>query len=275
MEVTLWGVRGSTPTPELDKMKTGGNTTCVEVRLNDGSIVILDAGTGLIALGKKLLEEFQNKKIPKIYLFLSHIHWDHIYGFPFFALNFIPGTEINIYGPLQQEISLKNLLLNSMQFQYCPIRFSQLPSIINFIEIAEGRYNDIVPNMIIETCSHIHPGGAYSYRIEADGKVFVFHTDVEHFPSRLDRRVVNISRDADLMIHDAQYLQSELSKYAGWGHSSAEQAIRVAVQAGVKQLGLTHHDTNRTDDEINQMEIDAQTQFSNSFYCREGMTIEL
>ncbi|MGL4388861.1 MAG: MBL fold metallo-hydrolase, partial [Brevinema sp.] len=133
MEITLWGVRGSIPTPEADKMKVGGHTTCLEVRLGDGTIIILDAGTGLIPLGKKLMQEFEGKQNPKIYLFLSHIHWDHIYGFPFFSLNFIPGLEINVYGPAQNHDSLRDLLLNSMEFQYCPIRFSQLPSIINFI----------------------------------------------------------------------------------------------------------------------------------------------
>ncbi|MGL4560944.1 MAG: MBL fold metallo-hydrolase [Brevinema sp.] len=274
MEITLWGVRGSIPTPENDKIKVGGNTTCVEVRLDDGAIIIIDAGTGLIALGKKLLKEFEGKKFPKIHLFLSHIHWDHIYGFPFFGLNFIPGLEIDIYGPVQHAGSLKELLLTSMEFQYCPIRFSQLPSIINFIEIAEGRH-DFIDNVIIETCAHIHPGGAYSYRIESSDKVFVFNTDVEHYHSRLDHRIVDISRNADLMIHDAQYKQDELHKYIGWGHSSWEQAVDVAIAASVKKLGLTHHDPMRTDEEVIALEQEVQKVFPNSFYCYETMTFKL
>ncbi|MGL4389032.1 MAG: MBL fold metallo-hydrolase, partial [Brevinema sp.] len=129
--------------------------------------------------------------------------------------------------------------------------------------------------IIIETCSHIHPGGAYSYRIEAEGKVFVYNTDVEHFPSRLDPRVVQISRDADLMIHDAQYEQKELSKYAGWGHSSWEQAVAVARESKVKMLGLTHHDPTRTDDQVEALEKEARKSFTNLSYCREGVTFVL
>ncbi|MGL4394382.1 MAG: MBL fold metallo-hydrolase [Brevinema sp.] len=274
MEITLWGVRGSMPTPEADKIKTGGNTTCLEIRLNDGSIVIIDAGTGLIPLGKKLINEFKGKTFPKIYMILTHIHWDHIYGFPFFGLNFMPGVEIDIYGPVQQNMSLRDSLVGSMDFQYCPIKFAQLPSTINFTEIAEGRHT-FIPNINLEVSSHIHPGGAYSYRIEGDGKVFVFNTDVEHYHSRLDPRVVEISKGADLMIHDAQYKQQELVNYAGWGHSSWEQAVAVSKEAQVKVLGLTHHDTSRTDEQVDVLEQEVKVAFNNSVYCREGMTFVL
>jgi len=274
MTITFWGVRGSIPTPEPDKIRTGGHTTCVEVTLNDGTIIIFDAGTGIIPLGKKLVKQFSVDSLKPIYMFLSHTHWDHLYGFPFFALNFIKGAEIDVFGPIKNHKSLEEVILLEMDFDYCPIRFTQLPSIINFIEIGEGRF-EFIPGVILEISKHLHPGGAYSYRLEADGKVFVYNTDVEHYPSQLDDRVVHISRDADFMVHDAQYTSEEIERYIGWGHSTWEQAIKVAELANVKQLGFTHHDTERSDDQIDVLEKEAQEKFENSFFCREGMEIIL
>lgn len=274
MTITLWGVRGSIPTPELNKMKTGGHTTCIEVSLNDGTIIIFDAGTGIIPLGKKLAKQFKRKIPPPIYMFLSHTHWDHLYGFPFFALNFIKGAKIDVFGPIKNHNSLEKVILTEMEFDYCPIRFTQLPSTINFIEIGEGRF-EFIPNVILEVSKHLHPGGAYSYRLEADGKVFVYNTDIEHYPSQLDDRVIHISRDADFMIHDAQYTPKELEKHIGWGHSSWEQAVQVANLAHVKKLGFTHHHVDRTDKQIDALEKKAQKQFANSLFCREKMQITL
>ncbi|MGL4367086.1 MAG: MBL fold metallo-hydrolase [Brevinemataceae bacterium] len=274
MEVLFWGVRGSIPTPEIDKIKTGGHTTCVEIRLDNNMILIIDAGTGIIPLGKKLHKEFYNQSIPRIHLLLTHTHWDHLYGFPFFALNFVEGSEIDVFGPVKTNTSLEKLILTEMDFEYCPIRYNQLPARINFIEINEGRYT-IAPHVVIEAVKHLHPGGCYSYRIEADGKIFVFNTDVEHYPTQLDDRVIRISQDADLMVHDAQYRHEELERFIGWGHSSWNQAVEVANQANVKKLGLTHHDPETSDSQIDSLEREVQKEFHNSFFCREGMSIIL
>lgn len=274
MKIRLWGVRGSLPTPEKDKMEVGGQTTCIEVRLNDGTVMIFDAGTGIIPFGKSLLKEFHGKKMPKLHLFLTHTHWDHIYGFPFFPPAFQAQTEIIVYGPIKTKRSLEELIIAEMDFDYCPVRFSQLPARITFIELEEQRF-ELGKGVFLEAKAHLHPGGAYSYRVESDGKVFVLNTDTEHYPSQLDERIIHISRNADFMIHDAQYTDQELEHHIGWGHSSWSQSIEVAKRANVKYLGLTHHDPERTDAEIFAMEKEAQKHFKHLFFCREGMVISL
>lgn len=273
MKVKFWGVRGTIATPDVDKMCVGGNTTCVEVRPNDGSIIIFDAGTGLIPCGKSLLKEFEGKEIPKIHLFLSHTHWDHLCGFPFFSLNFIEGVYVDVYGPIKENRDLEEVFTTLMNSDFCPISYKTLPSRFSFHNIPEGEVL-LSNNIKIIASNHCHPGGAYGYRVEVDGKVFVFNTDVEH-QNGLDERVIKLSKDADLMVHDAQYIQDELKNHVGWGHSSYEQVIKIAQLAGVNQLGFTHHDVNRTDTDIDTLEQVAQISFSNSFFCREGMIIDL
>ncbi len=274
MKITFWGVRGTLPTPDMDKMKTGGNTSCVEVRINEDMIIIFDAGTGIVNLGKKLLQEFAGKKIPPVYLFLTHAHWDHLQGIPFFGVLFCKGAQINIYGPAGKSRSLEELILMQMDDDFCPISYQKLPSYIDYFEIGEEEIS--LPNGVkVISKKHIHPGGAYSYRVEYKDKVFVYNTDIEHYATRLDQRVIEISQDADLMLHDAQYVEDQMQFHIGWGHSTWQQAVEVAKVANVKQLGLTHHDIKRTDKEINALEKKAKKAFENSFFCREGHTIEL
>lgn len=273
MRIRFWGVRGSMPVPEIDKIKTGGHTTCVEVRINNQDLIILDAGTGIIPLGKVLEQEFSGQSFPKIHIFLSHTHWDHLYGFPFWKLNFILGTDIVLYGPKKQKRTLEEKIGIELDDDFCPIDPHALRAKIQFYDIEEGEIA-ISENIKVIASSHHHPGGAYGYRIEAEGKVFVFNTDVEH-GKKLDLRVIELSRNADLMVHDAQYIEQELCHYEGWGHSSWQQAVEVAKVAQVKMLGLTHHDPERSDDDIDIIEKEAQKVFPNTFCCREVMTIDL
>ena len=274
MKITFWGVRGTLPTPDINKMKTGGNTTCVEVRIGTDMIIIFDAGTGIVNLGRKLLKEFPGQTMPPIYIFFTHTHWDHLQGFPFFNVLFCKGAQINIYGPIGKNRSLEDQILMQMDDDFCPISYQKLPSYIDYFEI--GEEETLLPNNVqVTSKKHIHPGGAYSYRVEYDGKVFVFNTDTEHYVTRLDQRVVDISKDADLMVHDAQYTEDQMETHVGWGHSTWQQAVSVAKEANVKQLGFTHHDIEISDKEINALERKAKKAFENSFFCREGVTIEL
>ncbi|MDK2818761.1 MAG: MBL fold metallo-hydrolase [Spirochaetota bacterium] len=273
MKITFWGVRGTLPTPDLDKMKTGGNTTCVEVRINN-NIIIFDAGTGIVNLGRSLLKEFEGKQLPTIYIFLTHTHWDHLDGFPFFSVLFCKDVQVKIYGPMGKNRRLEELICTQMDDDFCPISYTKLPAFIDYFEIGEEEIQ--LPNDIkIISKKHIHPGGAYSYRLEHNNKVFVFNTDIEHYNTRLDQRVVEISQDADLMVHDAQYTEDQIEDHIGWGHSTWQQAVEVANLANVKMLGLTHHDLERTDKEINVLEKKVKKVFENSFFCREKMSIEL
>lgn len=274
MQICLWGVRGTVSTPEINKIKTGGHTTCIEVIVDDKAIVVLDAGTGLISLGKYLLEKYQDIPLPPIYIFLTHTHWDHIEGFPFFGPLYQKGARIQVYGPTRDDRTLEELILLQMDDAFCPINYHNLPSFIDFYDIEE-RTITLHNGLSITSKNHIHPGGAYSYRIEYKGKVFVFNTDVEHYATSLDQRVVDISQHADLMIHDAQYTSEQIESRIGWGHSTWEQALEVAKLANVKRLGFTHHDPERTDKEIDMLEKKVKKIFPHSFFCREGMIVDI
>ncbi len=273
MKIQMKGVRGTIATPYMDKMKTGGNTTCIEICTDDKEIIILDAGTGLVSLGHDIIQRFTGKQIPKVHLFLTHTHWDHIDGLTFFEMLFCENVSINIYAP-KRESSIEGIVKALFSDNFCPIDLTNLPCRLEFFDIEEKTIT-LSNGTKITSKNHTHPGGAYSYRVEYKGKVFVFNTDVEHLGGVIDQRVVEISKDADLMLHDAQYTEKQLITRVGWGHSSWQQAVEVAKLAGVKQLGLTHHDPYRTDKEINTLEKKVKKQFENSFFCKEGMEIKL
>lgn len=274
MLVRFWGVRGSVPTPDMDKMGVGGNTSCVEVEIDENRRIILDAGSGLIKLGAKIKQELINGKTKEIVFFLSHTHWDHIQGFPFFGPALIPGTNIIIYGPARANRTLSKVLSGQMDYDYFPVKFSQLPSNIIFKELPEGLHT-LWGDIKITTRRHIHPGIAFGYRIEYNGKILVYSTDTEHFQNQMDKRVIELSKDADVLIHDAQYCDEEMEFRLGWGHSSWQQAIIVAKEANVKKLVLFHHDVMRTDDRAYAIEKKAQAQFKDVVLAREKMEIEL
>jgi len=273
MKVRFWGVRGSVATPEIDKLKVGGNTACIELEL-DNKRIILDAGTGIIGFGKFIFPIITNSEDKEINILLSHTHWDHIQGFPFLHLIYMPDIKINIYGPVKANRQLKKLISAQMEYDYFPVKFSHLPSQIEFYELSEGVY-EIFDNIIITARRHIHPGLAFGYRIEYNGKVVVYNTDIEHFQNTLDKRVIELSENADILIHDAQYTDDEISYKSGWGHSTWKQAINVSKEANVKYLILFHHDSDRTDDQLFNIEKEAQKIFQNTFIAKEGLQIDL
>ncbi len=274
MVVRFWGVRGSTPITDKDKLEVGGNTSCVEVAIDENRRIILDAGTGIRPLGKQLVQEFQQtEKAPKLYIFFSHTHWDHIQGFIFFAPIYIPAFEMHLFGPGRANRHFADVFSGQMQYDYWPVKLSHLPAKIHFYDLSEGGYQ--LDGIRVSTKRHIHPGIAYTYRIEHENKTLVYATDTEHFKGTLDERVVEISRGANLLIHDAQYHDDEIESKLGWGHSTWMQAIQVAQQARVEKLALFHHDPERSDQACFAMEKDAQRIFPPTFLAREGMSIVL
>lgn len=275
MIITFYGTRGSIPVCESGFQEFGGNTTCVAVsgETMGESILIFDAGTGIRQLGKKLIgQNFIEGN--KIFITFSHFHWDHIQGFPFFAPAYDKSKNIEFFilsdtPPVED---LKAVLSKQMESTYFPIALDNMGANFSFtINRSDTLHFD---SGKLHTNKHSHPGGAYGYRLEAEGKVLVFCTDIEH-GEHLDENVVAFCKDADVLIHDAQYTPKELLTHRGWGHSSWEQAIEVAEQANVKQLFLTHHDPEHNDDFLRDIEKQCQKRFTNCFFAREGQVIKL
>lgn len=271
MEVQFWGTRGSIPTPGLETVRYGGNTTCLEIRHKD-DFIIIDAGTGIRALGNKLLRE--RGSTSDVHLLITHTHWDHIQGLPFFLPAFIKGKKLRIFGPHNHQSSFDKVLADQMQFSYFPVNFSQLqadisPRTLHELESFEIGSIKVTPKYVN------HPVPTLAYRMESDGKSITFMTDVEPYrdilyggvcPSEDEReefedvqaavreqnqQIVDFAKGSDILIMDAQYTKEEyLNGRVGWGHTSIEDAIDIGIAAGVTQLLLFHHDPDRTDEQL-------------------------
>ncbi|MGZ8184932.1 MAG: MBL fold metallo-hydrolase [Methylobacter sp.] len=264
MRFKFWGVRGSIPTPGAHTVKYGGNTTCIEVRTNDNDLIILDAGTGIHALAQNLLKEMP----VKAHIFITHTHWDHIQGLPFFIPIFIPGNHIKIYGgldPVTHE-SINRALSVQLQYSYFPIREAQLNARIEYITIKPGEPVSIGRALITPIILN-HPVLNFGYRIDCDGQSLFFTGDYEpqlniydpqdeeytEFQSFIDEKrqeVIRAMKDADVLIIDSSYTSEEYIAKQGWGHGTYDSAITLATAAKVKKLFFTHHEPTRSDTEL-------------------------
>lgn len=254
MKVKFWGTRGSIPTPGPATLKYGGNTSCVEIRTADNTIIILDAGSGIRELGKHLIAS-SNGPVEGHIMF-SHTHWDHIQGFPFFGPAFMPGNRFTLYGATTLEKGLEAALAGQMEHTYFPVRLDQLAANIYFKEFDEGSLQ-----VGSATVSHYylnHPSVCLGYRIDADGASVVYATDTEPVSESLDndyeRGLIEFARGADLLIHDAMYTYEEFQKKHGWGHSYPEYVVKIAEACGAKRLELFHHDPEHNDEVIRSFE---------------------
>ncbi len=251
MKIRFWGTRGSIPTPGQRTVRYGGNTACVEVRDEGGSLLVLDAGTGLRELGLSLVE---NGEPLSFDLFLSHLHWDHIQGIPFFRPAYDGRTEIRIHAP-QHPKPLKELLGMGMDDPFFPVDLDAIPAQIHMQEFASGTQRSVGPFRVSSTRIH-HPAPSLAYRVEADGRSMVYATDTEDSFSGAENPVIALAQGVDLLVHDAQYLDTDYKK--GWGHSTIAAAVDVAVRAKAKRLGLYPHDPDRSDDALDRIGADAQ-----------------
>lgn len=267
MRVQFWGTRGSIATPGPSTVRFGGNTSCVSVTTSDGACFILDCGTGARPLGTALMAH-QPPSIA-VTILLSHTHWDHIQGFPFFAPLFVPGNRITVCGPEGSRRSLRDVLSGQMEFTYFPIEIEQLPAHITFRELAEGVHEIGGTRIVAQYLNH--PAMTLGYRIEADGAAVVYLCDHEPFSDTLwsgnlrprhvqsivhdgDRRHAQFMAGADLVLHDAQYTPEEYASKKTWGHSTYEYAVALATATGVHQLALTHHDPAHDDTSVARIE---------------------
>ena len=274
MKIKFYGTRGSIPVPDREFMDFGGNTSCVRVTLAQGQVIIFDAGTGIRQLGKDLIAS-SHEQFDFIPIVLSHTHWDHVQGFPFFGPAYDSRRKFQIFicGRDCLCTDLEDVFEAQMRADFFPVPLRKMGAEFDFWQPDISEYTGELGDRW-RFLRHNHPGGAYSYRFTEGDKTIVYCTDIEH-GDVIDERAVELAKDADLLLHDAQYTPAELKEKKGWGHSSWEQAIEVATRAGVKQLALIHHDPEHDDQFLTAVEQECQREFSDCFMAREGQEIEL
>jgi len=273
LKVKFWGVRGSIPTPWKEAIDVGGNTSCVQVIPDQDSLLVLDAGTGIRILGNDLIK--RKKHTNRVgHVLLSHTHWDHIQGFPFFGPAFIQGNCFYIYGAQKTDERLEDILIGQMRYKYFPVELEQMGAEIKFVELQEETIT-INKNIKVTTRLFNHPGGVYGFRIEHEGQVLVYVTDIEYTIDTVDEKLIDFAKGADLLIHDAQYTTEEYKYKEGWGHSSPDVAAFVAKKAKVKRLMLFHHEPNHSDKTLYEIEEKTRQKFTECYLAKEGQEIDL
>ena len=287
MHVKFWGTRGSIAKPGPTTVRYGGNTSCVEVRSARGTLVIIDCGTGAHSLGQSLMATAV--KGLRGHILISHTHWDHIQGIPFIAPLFVAGTYWDIYGPRGLDQSLREALSGQMQYTYFPVTTDQFGASIRYHDLVEGSFH--IDDIKVSTRYLNHPALTLGYRLEADGATVVYSCDHEPHSQRLasghgeisgqDMGHVEFIKEADLLIHDAQYTAAEYPHKIGWGHSSVEYAVKLGEYARVRRLALTHHDPLRDDDSVDRMlheirtGLRARSSTLDVFAAMEGQIVEV
>lgn len=266
--VKFWGTRGSIACPGPETVRFGGNTTCFEIRVG-GRLLIIDGGTGLRPLGKVLAQE----RPEEVDLFFTHTHFDHVCGVPFFAPAYMKGTRLRFHaGHLLPETTLKDTLCNLMIAPLFPVPIHVFTE-CQFQDFRVGTEVRPAPGVRLTTCPLNHPNGACGYRIDHAGRSVCIITDTEHVEGELDRRIVEFVRDADVMIYDAMFTDTEYRHHVGWGHSTWQQALKVADAARVGQVVLFHHSPDHDDRAMAAIEREAAAARPNTIAAREGMVL--
>jgi phosphoribosyl 1,2-cyclic phosphodiesterase len=270
MRLKIWGVRGSTPTPEVQNLGYGGNTSCLEIRSAENEVFIFDAGSGMRHLGQSLTEEFKGQKL-SLNVFLTHFHWDHIQGLPFFLPFYKTDNEMTFHasrelGPLAEKLQ------GQMSKPYFPVSMD-IGARRNFVELdsTELRFG----SLRVRTFPLNHPQGAWGYRIESGAGSIVYATDLEHGNQRLDGVLREYSQGADILIYDCNYTPEEYASHIGWGHSTWSEAVNVAKDAGVKRLILFHHDPWHNDRMLDAIVAQARERFDNTLAATEGWSVDV
>ncbi|WP_204154287.1 MBL fold metallo-hydrolase [Leptolyngbya sp. CCY15150] len=272
--VRFWGVRGSIACPGPETVRYGGNTSCVEMQVA-GHRIVFDGGTGLRVLGQELMSQIPVEG----HLFFTHSHWDHIQGFPFFTPAFVKGNHFNIYGAVAPNGStIEQRLNDQMLHPNFPVPLQIMGSQMAFCDLEVGEPVQI-GDVLVENALLNHPGEAVGYRVNWNGYAAAYITDTEHYTDRLDENVMWLARDADVMIYDSTYTDdeyySEKSSKVGWGHSTWQEAVKVAKAANVKKLVIFHHDPLHCDQFMDGIKDVTSKQFANSVVAWEGLTIDV
>lgn len=272
--VQFWGVRGSIPTPGKETIRYGGNTSCLEMRI-DGKRLIFDGGTGLRMLGESLMQEMP----VEAYMFFTHYHWDHIQGFPLFTPAFIHGNCFHIYGAIPPDgVSMKSHFIDRVLHPNSPVPLGGLHADLRFYELKPGD-TMMLDDIKIQTGVLNHPNTAMGYRITWRGRSVVYCSDTEHYPDRIDENVLSLARDADVLIYDAMYTDEEYhnpkSPKVGWGHSTWQEAVKMAEAANIKRVVIFHHDPAHTDDFLDQIAEEVKIVAPKAVMAREGLILPI
>jgi len=254
MQLTFWGVRGSIPAPGPGTVRYGGNTSCVSLRTRQGGLIIVDCGTGARNLGMSLLDGPFGKGRGEASILLSHAHWDHIQGFPFFVPLYIPGNVFNIFGGGKSSSMLEGILEGQMAPQYFPVQtLKNMGATIEIAAVGEGTPFTVQGCRVLARTNPHGRSGALAFRIEEDGKSVVYASDAGYPAAGAPESAIDLYRGADVLIHDSTYTPEDRARYPERGFSSIEDAVACAVRAGVKKLILFHYDQDYSDADVDAL----------------------
>ena len=269
--VKFWGVRGSIACATPNHMRYGGNTSCIEVSCN-GYRLILDAGTGIRQLGN----DMQKSGASEFHILLTHTHWDHINGFPFFVPAYNKDMNIEIMaGHLTDKGGIQQILSAQMDNPMFPVPLEAMMAKTTFTDFSPGDTFNLTSDVHVKTAPLNHPNGTTAYRIEHDGKAIVYVTDTEHIPGKPDQNILNLIEGADLVIYDSTYTEEQFTGKIGWGHSTWNEGVRLCKAANVKRLAIFHHDPDHEDLFMEDIEAQARKMWDGAIVAREHMRFTL
>lgn len=267
-QVCFWGVRGSIACPGPRTLRYGGNTACVEVRCG-GHLLILDAGTGIRALGKQV----NGQRPLSADLFLTHVHYDHVEGLPFFEPARSAGNALTIWAG-DRDGGIQAELQRLMEAPFFPTPLDHMAASLRFCDFKAGETLAPAPGIAVRTAPLNHPNKATGYRVEYQGRAVCYVTDTEHPDQGLDPRVLDLVRGADIVIYDSTYCDEDYAKHRGWGHSTWQVGLRLCEQAGARTFVAFHHDPDHDDEELERIAAELERCRPGSLVAREGMTLQ-